>query len=91
MSVFSDARNIYRAIRNNPVAIKQKRDEYLAAAGALTAANGQMQITESNVNGQGFTAKHGATPSETLAILAQVIKFLDAGNAGGTRTIGRFL
>lgn len=90
MSAFRDAQNIYRAIKNDPAAIKAKRDEYKAAALALTGPNGAMKITKSMVNGQEFWAQHDKTAAETLEILTLVVQFLDAGVMGKTQTRGRF-
>jgi len=90
MSAYRTARNIYRAIRNDTVAISKTRAKYAALALSITDGNGTMQITDSQVNGQGFTAKHGSTVQENFDVLRLVVQFLDCGGAPPPRTQGRF-
>ena len=90
MSPFEQARTIFRAIRGNQSAIKVQRDAFAALVASITAANGGMQVTESTVNGQSFTAKHSSTPEGRFHVLSILMKMLDNDSAGSKTVIGRF-
>lgn len=91
MSPYKQARAIYRLIKNDPVAIREKRNQFSQLASSITGTDGGMQITDANVNGQNFSAKHSSTDSEKLDVLSILINMLDCGGAGSTTVIGRFL
>lgn len=90
MSPYQQARAIFCAIRGNPVKIKAKRDEFEALADSITGAEGGMQITSSQVNGQGFTAKHTGNSETRFQTLSILMRMLDQKSAGSSKTIGKF-
>lgn len=91
MSPHDQARAIFRAVRGNAAAIKVQRDNHAALVASITGSEGGMQITDSNVNGQGFSAKHSSTPQERLQVLSILMGMLDRNSAGSKTTLGRFL
>lgn len=91
MSPHQQARAIYKAISGNESAIAAKRAEFLTLAESITGANGTFQITDSQVNGQGFTGKHGSTVQERFQVLSILISMLDAEHAATKTVIPRFL
>jgi hypothetical protein len=91
MSPHVQARTIFRAIAGNPTAIAAKRAELLALSEKITGENGTFQITDSQVNGQGFTGKHSSTVQERFHVLSIVVSMLDNGHAGTKTVIPRFL
>ena len=91
MSPFEQARAIFRAIRGNQTAIDEQRANHAALVSSITGTNGGMQVTESTVNGQSFTAKHSSTPQERLQVLSILMSMLKHDSAGTRSTTGRFL
>jgi len=90
MSPRDQAAAIFRAIRGDQDAIDEQRAIHLALATSINSPNGGMQITESSVNGQSFTARHASTPSQRLHVLSLLMTMID-NNATGTKTVsGRF-
>lgn len=90
MSPHKQARAIYKAISSNETLVLAARAEFAALAVAITSANGSMQIVDSQVNGQGFTARHSSTAQDRFQVLDILISMLDAGSPGTTKTIGAF-
>lgn len=90
MSPFNQARAIFRATKNDPAAQKLKKDQYKELVASITGADGGMQITDSQVNGQGFTAKHSSTAQERLQVLDLLMGMYERGSAGSKTTLGRF-
>lgn len=91
MSPHKQAQAIYGIISRDAARIAEKRAEYSALADAMTSANGTMQITSSQVNGQGFTARPGAAPQERFQVLSILMGMLAAGAAGTRPVTRRFL
>lgn len=90
MSPYKQARAIFRAIKNDPVAIKLKRTQYAELVAGITGEDGGMQITDANVNGQNFTARHSSTAEDRMEVLSLVISMLDCNSAGSTTMTGGF-
>jgi len=91
MSPRDQAAAIFRAIRGDSAKIQVQRDNHAALVASITGANGGMQITESNVNGQSFNARHSSTPQERLHVLSLLMTMLDQDSAGTKTVVGRFL
>lgn len=91
MSPFAQARAIFKAVRGNSAAIKVQKDAFLALTASITSGNGGMQITNSQVNGQGFTASHSSTPQERLNVLSILMTMIENDTAGSKTVVGRFL
>jgi hypothetical protein len=90
-SPFDQAQYIYRAIKDDPALIEEKRKEYLEASRAITSNTGGLQIQSATVNGQSFAGKATSTPAERLEILSLLMWMLNRGSSGGKTTIARFL
>lgn len=90
MSPFLQARAIFRAIRGDSDAIEAQRANYTALVASIAGTNGGMQVTESTVNGQSFTAKHASTPQDRLHVLSLLMTMLDNDSAGTKTVVGRF-
>lgn len=90
MSPYNQARAIFRATRNDPAAMEAQRAQFKELAASITGTEGGMQITDSQVNGQGFTAKHSSTAQERLQVLDILMGMYERGSAGSKTTLGRF-
>jgi hypothetical protein len=90
MSPHKQAQAIYSIIYRDPARIAEKQAEHAALADAVTSVNGSMQITSSQVNGQGFTAKPGASAQERFQVLSILMGMLAAGSAGTRPVIRKF-
>jgi hypothetical protein len=91
MSPRDQAAAIFRAIRGDSTAIATQRANHAALVASITGANGGMQVVESTVNGQSFTAKHTSTPQERLSVLSILMTMIDNDSAGTKTVAGRFL
>lgn len=91
MSPFLQAQAIFRAIRYDDAAIEAQRANHAALVAAITGTNGGMQVVESTVNGQSFTARHSSTPQERLHVSSILMKMLDTESTGTRKVTGRFL
>jgi hypothetical protein len=91
MSPFDQARAIFKAIRYDDAAILVQRSNYTALAASITGTNGGMQVTESTVNGQSFTARHSSTAQERFQVLSILMTMIDNDSAGTKTVRGRFL
>ena len=91
MSPRDQAAAIFRAIRYDDAAIEAQRANHAALVASITGANGGMQVVESTVNGQSFTARHSSTPQERLSVLSILMTMLDNDSAGTKSVRGRFL
>ena len=90
-SAFSQAQEIFRAIRGNSTLIEAKKAEYLAAATAITSTTGGIQVESATVNGQSFSGKATSTPAERLQILQILMSMIDRDSAGNRTIKAAFL
>ncbi|MCV6900794.1 hypothetical protein OE165_27560, partial [Escherichia coli] len=81
---------IFKAIRYDDAAILVQRSNYAALASSITGTNGGMQVTESTVNGQSFTARHSSTSQERFQVLSILMTMIDTDSAGTKTVRGRF-
>jgi hypothetical protein len=82
VNVSATARLIYRATRNDALAVASIRSEYTALALSLaTDPDSAFELTSSTVNGQTFSGKRTTTNGERLAMLSEIIWSYDNGQA----------
>ena len=91
MSPFRQAQAIFRAIRFDDAEIEVQRANHAALVASFTGTNGGMQVIESTVNGQSFTARHSSNAQERLQVLSILMTMLNNDSAGTKTVVGRFL
>ena len=90
MSPFNQARAIFKAIRGDQDLIDAQRANHAALVASITGTNGGMQVTESTVNGQSFTAKHTSNAQDRLHVLSLLMTMVDNDSAGSKTVRGAF-
>lgn len=82
VNISATARSIYRATRNDAVAVAAIRAEYaLLAVSLATDPDSAFELTSSTVNGQTFSGKRTTTNEERLALLSEIVWSYDNGQA----------
>jgi hypothetical protein len=82
MNASATARLIYRATRNDALAVAAIRAEYSALALSIaTDPDAAFELTSSTVNGQTFSGKRTTTNGERLALLSEIVWSYNNGQA----------
>ena len=87
MDIYSTAKSVYKALKDDVTAIAALRSELASLAlEVATSSKGGTEITSATVNGQSFAGTVSMTKSDRLQLLNLVISFVDAGGCISRRS-----